>query len=174
MIKYILIIAVGFGAYNYFTSPSGFDFSSNKYSFEITFPSQPKKKVRSIKVPNVGNFKSVIYAVDDDSSLKCMVTITGFSKINKKIPMGSLDNEITKIERNLLKDYGGKIEHRSTIFNSDVAGRQINSVTRDKKLIETRLFEYKKKLYNIICFYENSDKYSAKVNDFMQSFRFIK
>lgn len=175
MLKYILIIAVAFGAYKGFMESDGFGLlgntiTSDDYHFEVTFPSKPEMKTNTVNLPGYPEMKLTSYSTKEDN-LFCMASASDFS--NQTEEVGSLYDQIDSAERRLLNSFGGSIIGSDTIYKGSIEGYEINSQTKDEKLIKNQGFIKSKILYTLMCHYDDDEKNKSVVKDFMYSFQFI-
>jgi len=172
MIKYIVLAVIVLSAYQYYLTNAGFDFSSNKYNFKITFPGEPKREQNNISFSKWGEYKLIAYRVEHEN-LACGLDISDYSKANKKQSMGNIDDVIQSIEDDILKEFGGVLDHSGIIFKGDVKGYEIYITTNNGNKVSSRAFQYSDNIYNLTCHIKNTESNSDTVNDYMESFTFM-
>ena len=176
MFKYILMLAVAFGGYKAFIDPEGFmtssstEIHSDEHKFQVFFPNKPEEKKRTIDLSEFGKFKLTSYEVRSPK-LKCMVSISEY--LDQSVSIGDIYDLIESSRKNLLTDFGGKLDQGKFIYNANVTGYEFNVLTNSEKLLQYQIYLFENKTYNVTCQFQNDEEYKAIVNDFMKSFTFI-
>ncbi|WP_133126610.1 hypothetical protein, partial [Shewanella sp. 10N.286.52.B9] len=167
MLKYIFIIIVGFACYKTFFStdtksePSWSEVYSDEHKFQVQFPHQPKEEFKQVNLPGLGKIELTSYIIRSPE-LTCTVIISDYK--GQAEVLGSVYDVIDVARRDLLKGFGGSITKEDYIYNQNVSGYEFYMLTNNNKLLQSRVYKYENKAYNLTCQYKENEVNRNKVN----------
>jgi hypothetical protein len=173
LVKFIFIVAIGFGIYKYLFSDGGMMATpelvvATDYNFSVEFYGDPKISSNIKNIPSIGQFKTTAYTAKIED-FSCGVVVGEYLSHNGHI--GYLEDTIEPAKRGLRKRFGGNsLQSEAYINTNGISGYEIKSKAKGRMLMTTQTFLHNNKSYNLNCFY--SDKFSDKANSVINSFQF--